>query len=443
MVTTTPTGATTTTAATSSTSAAAQAAAQQAAVFSMNRAYLKNTVRRKAICPPSSGMGFNQNYSLGSTLSFNAPTANNAFLEGFYVYLTLHVDIATGTSATYAATAARELGLIREIDVLYNGTLCKFSPYVLPTYRMLQGDLQPRWPNGVIAGQANTQMNAYLSQGPLPVTPGSTNNLVNIEYYVPLNWLHPQDVRGLLPIDGNSTTAQITVQCASALLGNDASQNCWYQSGGTAGTGAVSLTAGAIQTVQLIAAYRDGTTMSSTSSLPISLANQGTAQLQQDVTLTSITAGQIYRQKLVTLQQHYYVICTVIDGQQASQYALNSNITYLELSTDSTGSNAFWKVGTGTNLSVNEWFNEMRFTLGQDLDPGMFVPVCAPIYGEADESNLNGTAILNCDPTKGGYSDIHYGISFNSLAATLAGVTPRVETHVLYVNPTGLVVNTA
>lgn len=423
------------------TSTQSSAAQQQAAIFDMNRKYMKNTIRRKAVCPPSSGQGFNQAFALGANLSFNAPTATNGFLDGFYVYLTLHVDIAAGTSATYAATASRELALIKEIDILYNGTLCKFSPYILKPLRQLMGNLQPGWPNSILAGASNTNLTSYMTQGALPVTPGSTNNTVIIEYYVPLNMLHPQDVRGLLPIDGNSTTAQITLQCASALMGNDAVQNCWYQASGSGG--AVSLTAGQPQTVQLIATFRDGATMSKNSSLPMTLAGQGTVQLMQDVNLTGITAGQMYSQKIVTLQQHYYMIHTIIDGQQANQYALNSNITYMHLATDSTSDHTFWRYGQGTNLDVREYFNEIRFMLGQDLAEGIWPTVYAPVYNEADESNLNGTHILNCDPNRGGYSDIHYALILNSLAGTLAGVTPRVETHLVYVNPAGLVVNAA
>lgn len=415
--------------------AAAQAAYQQS-LFSMNRDYMKKTVRKKAICPPSSGSGLSQNYALGANLSFNAPTANNAFLEGFYVYLTLHVDLAAGTSAVYAATASRELALINEIDVLYNGTQFKFKPYILKPLRQIMGYLQTGWPGGVIVGGHNAETDAYLTQGVLPVTTG-TNRAITFEFYVPLNILHPQDVRGLLPIDGASTTAQINIQCASQLLGNDPVLNAWYAVSGSGH--AITFTSAGVNTVQVIAAYRDGTSMSSTASLPVNLAGLGTVQFQQDVSLTGITAGQTYRQKITLLEQHYYVMHTIIDGQQAANYSLESNITYLDFTTDSTGSNAFWKVGTGTNLSIQEWFNDIRDFLGQDLDEGIWPSVFAPVYMEPDSSNLNGSAVLNADPSRGGWTDVHYGIQLNSLASTLSGVTPRVETHLIYVNPQGLI----
>jgi hypothetical protein len=414
---------------------AAAMAAYQQALYSLNRDYMKKTVRKKAVCPPSSGAGLNQAFNLGANLPFSAPSANNGFLEGFYVTVDLFVDFAAGTGATYASTASRELALINEIDVLYNGTQFKFRPYILKPLRQIMGYLQPGWPGGVLLGGHNTETDTYLSQGSLPTT--GTNQHVRIQFYVPLNMLHPQDVRGLLPIDGSSTTATINIQCASQLMGNDPTNNCWYASGGSGNQ--VTLHAGATNTVQVIAAYRDGTSYTGPASLPVNLAGLGTVQFQQDVSLTGLTAGQIYRQKITLLEQHYYVIACVIDGQQASSYSTENNITYLDLTTDSTGSNAFWKVGTGTNLSIQEWFNDIRDMLGQDLDEGILPLVFAPTWMEADTSNLNGSHVLNCDPSRGGWTDVHYGIQLNSLAGTLANVTPRVETHLIYVNPQGLV----
>lgn len=407
----------------------------QAALFQMNRDYMKRTVRKKAVCPPSSGSGLTQTYSAGANLSFNAPSANNAFIEGFFVRINLRVDFATGTSAVYAATAARELAVIREIQVLYNGTQFKFSPYILPDLRRIMGYQQPTWPDSVLVGNSNSPTSTYLTQGSLPVS--GTNQTITLQFYVPMNLLHPADVRGLLPIDGASTVCQINLQCASQLLGNDSAQNVWYAVSGSGH--AVTLTAAQTQSVQVIAAYRDGTSMSTRDSLPINLAGLGTVQFQADAPLTSLTASQIYRQKITVLEQHYYCLHCIIDGQQATNYSLESNITYLELATDSTGSHTFWRVGTGTNLSVQEYFIDLRSLLGQDLAQGIWPTAYAPVYNEVDPSNLNGSHILNCDPSKSGWTDVHYGVQFNSLASTLSGVTPRVETHLIWLNPQGLV----
>jgi len=410
----------------------------QKAIWQMNRTYMKNTVRKKGVCPPASGVGLTQPFALGSQLTFSAPTANNAFLEGFEVIVDLKVDLAAGSSATYAATASRELALIQEIDVLYNDTQFKFYPYILKPLRQLQGIMNPGWPDSVIAGNHNTVTDTYMTQGSLP-TSGSAQ-LVHLEFFVPLNMIHPQDSRGLLPIDGTSTQVQINVQCASALMGNDAVLNTWYASGGSGN--AVTLTAAYAPTVQLIARYRDGTTFGGPVSLPLQTAGMGTVQFQYDIPLTNLTSGQIYRQKISKLQQHYFAILTVVDGQQANKYATEANLTYLDFVTDSTGANPFWRYGTGTNMSVQEYFNDMRDLVNQDLDEGIIPLVFAPIDHEADPNNLNGTHVLNMDPSTGPgnfWSDVHYGLQFSSLGSTLSGVTPRCIMHLVWVSNQGLV----
>lgn len=415
-----------------------QAAMQQyqAALVTINRNYMKNTVAKKAVCPPSSGSGTQQNFALGQTLPFNVPTAENAFLEGFYVRVTGNFDFAVGTSAVYAGTKSRELALIDNITVIYNGTQAKLRPYHLNIIQRLTGSLQPGWPNAVVAGSHNAVTDTYLSQGAIPVS--GTNQLVTLEFYVPLNALHPQDVRGLLPIDGSSTTCQVNIQCAAQLVGNDPILNTWFAVSGTGQ--AVTFTGGVAPVVQLIARYRDGTSYTGTNSLPINLGGMGTVQYFIDVPLNPLTAGNILRQKITILDQIYYAISVLVDGQQASDYALDSNIQVLELGRDSTGFNLFWKYGQGTNMSIQEFYDDLRFwVMEQDLPQGVVPWVYAPVYNESDPSNMNGTHVLNTDPQKSGWTDIHYGFQVGSLGATLAGVTPRVETFLVYVNSEGLI----
>ncbi len=414
---------------------AAQAAYQDALV-TINRNYMKKTIFKKAVCPPASGSGTQQNYALGQTLPFNVPTAENAFLEGFWVRVTGNFDFAVGTSAVYAATKTRELALIDNITVIYNGTQAKLRPYHINILQRLTGPLEPGWPNSVLAGTHNTPTDSYLTQGALPVS--STNQLVTLEFYVPLNALHVQDVRGLLPIDGSSTTCQINIQCAAQLLGNDPILNTWYAVSGTGH--AVTFTSGVAPVVSLIARYRDGTSYSGVNALPINLGGMGTVQYFVDVPLNPITAGNILRQKITILDQIYYAISVLVDGQQASDYALESNIQVIEFGRDSTGFNLFWKYGVGTNMSIQEYFSELRYAImEQDLPQGVVPWVYAPVYNEADPANMNGTHVLNTDPNKQGWTDIHYGLQVNSLGATLSGVTPRVETFLVYVNSAGII----
>lgn len=418
----------------------AQAAQQQAAlanyVNQMNRDYMKKTVRQKTVCPPASGSGVNQTYNTATQLTYTAPVANNGFLEGFLVKINLALDFAAGSSAVYAGTKAAEMALIQNITVNYQGTQWNIAPYILKDLRRLFGEYFPTWPDSVLAS-ANHQSNidTYLSEGSLPVS--GSNQTVNVEFYCPLNLLHPQDIRGLLPIDGDSTTAQIILQTATALLGNDPALNAWYAVSGSGQ--AITFHSGAAQTVQVIAVYRNGKSMSQKDAMPINFDGVGTVQFQKDVTLTGLSNATTLRQKITKLEQHYYALLTVIDGQQATDYSTTANFNYMDLGTDETGSNLFWAYGTGTNLDIREFFMEIRALLKQDLSPGI-VPLCyAPIANEADASNRNGSHIMNCDPARNGWSAIHYGIQLATVTSPLTGVTPRVECHLVWVNPRGLV----
>lgn len=414
-----------------------QAAAQQAALANyinqMNRDYMKKTVRQKTVCPPASGSGVNQNYATATQLSYNAPVANNGFLEGFIIRISMSVTFAAGSSAVYASTKAGEMALIQNIVVNYQGTQWNISPYILKDLARLQGIYEPTWPNAVLASASHqSTIDTYLSQGSLPVS--GSSQTVTLEFFCPLNLLHPQDVRGLLPIDGDSTTAQIVLQTATALLGNDPAQNVWYAVSGSGH--AITIVSG---TVQVIAAYRNGKTMSQKDAMPINFDGIGTVQFQKDVSLTGLANATTLRQKITKLEQHYYALLTVIDGQQATDYATTANINYMDLGTDETGSNLFWAYGTGTNLDIREYFADIRYLLNQDLSQGIIPLAFAPVYNEADPGNRNGNHIMNCDPARNGWSAIHYGIQMATVSSPLSGVTPRVECHLIWVNPRGLV----
>src|SRR5712672_3278706 len=137
---------------------AQQQAAQQAyqqALVTINRNYMKNTIFKKAVCPPASGSGTQQNYALGQVLPFNVPTAENAFLEGFWIRITGNFDFAVGASAVYGATKGRELSLIDNVTVIYNGTQAKLRPCHINILQKLSGIGEPGWPNATIFGTHN------------------------------------------------------------------------------------------------------------------------------------------------------------------------------------------------------------------------------------------------------------------------------------------------
>lgn len=400
----------------------------------MNRSYMKNTVRKFAVCPQSSGGALSQVYSAGAQLPFTIPSAQNAFCEGIIVRLTGTVTLAAGSSAVYAATAGAPYSLFDNIQVNYNGVQLRLRPYILRELAKLTGYQHPDWNTAPFVGNSISSLSTYLASS---VPTSGSSQTITLEFYIPFNALHPQDVRGLLPIMGGETQAQVIVTCAPQALGGDPVLNTWSVVSGTGH--AVSF--GATTSVAVYAVYRDGTSLVSPDLRNLDLTGLGTVQTQIDVPLTGITAGTTYRQKVAIVGQHYYVILTLIDGQQSNKFSTLANLAALEADKDSVGANKFWAFGQGTNLSVNEYYAQIRNTwgqnnLGQDLSEGVTPIVAAPIYMESDSSNESGTMYL--DTTTAGWTDFHYGVQFTAIGS-VAGVTPRVEAHCVYINPAGLV----
>lgn len=406
------------------------AARSQYAAYQMqvNRSYMRNTVSKKAVAPQSSGGSFTQNFAAGAQLAFTVPSANNGFMDGFYVRLNLSVTPATGTSAAYALNAGAPLTLIDNIVLNYNGVQHRFRPYIIKTLSQLSKYVGYGVPYTPVAGQTVASRTAYRNSGQ-PLSVGSANTWT-FEFFVPLNLLHPHDARGLLPIMAGETQAQVIVTCAPQVLGVDPILNTIAA---TTGSGhAVTVTG----TIQVIASYRDGLSLLSPQRLGLDLSGLGTVQFQQDIPLTGITAGNVFRQKLTIMDDLRWVLLTLVDGNQSNKFSSDGNLQVIEFAQDSTGASAFWKYGTGTNMSVQEFFIDQFRAIGQDTDEGIIPLVTGPITQEADPANLEGTAYLNTSMS--GWTDARYGVQFGSVGS-VAGITPRVEVHSIFLNSRGLI----
>lgn len=415
---------------------AAQRQAYQNYRASMNKQYMRTTLRNYAVCPPQSGNATSQNYALGTQLIYNVPSAENGFLEGFKVRVSVTMNFAVGTSAVYALTAAGALALIQEIDLLYGNIQLRFRPYILRSIAYLMGYQANTVPSSVTAGTQNSTIQGYVNSGFAVATGAQT---WTFEFDVPLNFLHPQDVRGLLPIMGGETTAQINIQTASALMGNDPELFPTYAVSGTGN--AVTLTSG---TVQCIAYYRNGISLQSPVRQGLDLSGLPTLQMDIDPPLNNLVAGSVLRQKINKAEYIAIAILTIIDGNQSNKFAALTNIQEIELGRDSSGTNKFWQFGIGTNLNVYEYFyDQIRGRLGdyrngQDLpDEGILPIVIGPTYGESDAQNDTGILLMNTTP--GGWTDVNYGLQVGSVSG-VANINPRVVCHLIFVNPTGLIV---
>jgi len=391
---------------------------------SANALYLMKSIPKVAICYPTSG-GVSQAYAAGQTLTYDFPTASGAFAKSLLITCTLTNTIA-GTGA-FALNAGAPYTLIDNIQILYNGTQARLRPYILKPLSQLRGFMNPA-PSGVNAGQADAYVTTQLNST-LPVAVAA--NTWTFVFRLPLNALHELSPIGMLPIAGAGTKAQVLVQCASNALGNDPILNAVSVVGGAGNSSTIS------GTIKVEAIYTDGVNMWEPNPVALALKGEPTAQYIIDTPLTPIAAGIVQRQRIQTLLQHYYVLATIVDGNQATKFATNANILGIELDQDSVGQNKFFAYGnvSSNNVSMNDFFEAIRTQYGQDLDEGIVPWVVAPGNNTQDPSNREGIMVLNMTP--GGWSDVHHGYLLNSVGG-LAGAIPRVELHLVSLNPAGL-----
>lgn len=399
-----------------------------------NRAFMALSIRKEALAMQANGGALNQSWNTGQPLTYTIPTANNAFLTGFWVQCKLTGTLASGASAVYGQTAGFPLTLIDSIQVQYGGQQHNFRPYILKYLAQLMGVRAGGQPRPVpVAGQSDAYLDGYYSNFPWGVATGA--NTWTFSFYVPMNLLHPQDVRGILPIQNGETSCQVIVNCAGAPLGLDPILNAVYPVSGSGHSITMS------GTIAVIAEYKDGQTYAQLAALQPNLSGIETLQLMRDAPLNNVTAGQVYRQKISFLKKHAWVIATIVDGVQSNKFAATSNFQIIEATADSTGNRPFFRVGNNTNLDIREFYNDLcgRFggLLDQDLDEGILPLVIGPIYEQASPDTLEGAAYLDMT-IQSGWTDYHYGVQLASVGtASYSGFTaiaPRFETHVVMLN---------
>lgn len=406
--------------------AAADAARSQQAL--QNRRFMALSINKEALCLQANGGALQQNFAAGQPLIYNVPTANNAFLTGFWVQCKLLVNPATAGGATYTQNAAYPLSLIDSVQVQYGGTQHNFRPLVLKYYYQLRGMMMQGLPRQVLAGQVDNYLQAYYSSAPFSLTP-NTNNTCNFSFYVPMNLLHPQDVRGILPIQAGETSCQIIVNCAGAPYGPDPILNSVFSSGGSNPSVAVS------GTIAVIAEYKDGQSYSQLAALQPNLSGLQTVQFLRDTPLNNLGQQQLFMNKVSFLKKIAYLIAIVVDGNQSNRFALTSNFQIIKAAADSTGNRPFFTVGQNTNLDVREFYNDLSGKFGgllqQDFDEGVLPFVYAPIFQQADPTLLEGQHYLDCTEASG-YTDYHYGVQMATV--NTATIAPRIEAHAIILN---------
>lgn len=403
---------------------AAQAAAAQR---EQNRAFMALSLNKKAIAQQANGGALNQAFSAGQPLTFNVPTANNGFLTGFWVNCQLVVNLAVGTSAVYALNAGAPITLIDSILMNYGGPQHNFRPYKLKYYWQMLRQLAASFPRTVLAGQIDSFMQAYYNSttnNSFPVATG--NNTWNFRFYVPMNLLHPQDVRGILPIQNGETTAQIVINCAGSPYGPDPITSTVVTTSGSGGAATVT------GTISIEATYKDGQSYSQLTALQPNLSGIQTVQFVRDTPLNNLGAGQVFRNKISYLHKIAWAWLTIVDGNQSNKFAATSNIQLLETTADATGMKPFQRWGLNTNLDVRSYYDDLSSLLQQDMDEGIWPIVYGPIFQQADAGILEGQHYLDMT-TQSGWTDFHYGLQLASVGG-VAGISPRCELELILLN---------
>lgn len=405
------------------------AAAMQQQQKEQNRRFMALCNNKEALCLQANGGALQQAYAAGQPLTYNVPTANNAFLTGFWVRFSGTITPAAGTNAQYQLNAGAPLNILDSIQVQYGGTQHNFRPYIWKYLSQLRGQLQQIQPRSPLAGQEDSYLQSFYSSANFPVIT-NVGNTWFFALYIPMNMLHPQDARGLLPVQQGETKAQVVVNCAGSAFGVDPILNAISLSSGSNGGVTVS------GNVTVIAEYKDGQTYTQLAAMQPNLSGLDTVQLLRDTPLNNLGAGQIYRNKVSFLKKIPWLIATIVDGNSSTKFCSTSNIQVIQASADETGNRPFFTVGLNTNLDVREFYNDLSGKFGgllnQDLDEGILPFVYGPIFQQADADLLEGHAYLDCT-TATGWTDYHYGVQLASVGG-VTGIAPRIEAHVMLLN---------
>lgn len=393
-----------------------------------NAHFMALGLKKKAVCPPVGG-GTTAAYSAGAALTYDFPTAGGAYASALIITCLLTVACAAGTGGAYALNQGAPLTVIDNIQVILNGTQHSLRPYMLKYFKQLTGYQKSAEPLSVLAGQKSTKVEANLNNaGTYPVATG--NNTWNFKFRLPFNAIAPSNPAGLLPMQAAGTKPQVIITCAPAAMGNDPILNPVRT---TAGTGvSVTITG----TIQVDVEYRDGTNLWQPQALSLDLTDKPTVQYVRDQVLTNIVSGQVNRGRITSMLQHYLLLLVVVDATTAGQFISNEdNLQIVEFDMDSVGQNKFWFFGTGSNVSVYDYYEELRQQFGQDLDPGILPFVNGWSLGITNPDNRDGAQVLNMQV--GGWTDVNYAIQLGSVGGA-SGVNARIEPYLISLNPQGL-----
>ncbi len=395
--------------------------------------FMANAQRKRAMCPPAGG-GTSSTYATGSSLTFNLPVVKNGLATDVELTVDIKFTPATGTSATYAWSAAGAYAWFSEIDIIIGGLQARIRPYFLKVLDTIRRSQNLPYYQVVSGLNSDSTINGIVATAQPTLTAGSAATS-KFKLRIPLNALHFSTLPGVLPIMGNLTQAQVVVQCATTLGASncDPMQVPINYSGGSGNGITLDSTE---KTISAEVIYVDGTTLTSARNLDLpDLVGEPTCQYYIDSISAQLTSGNIQRTLISTQLKHFVVASVVIDGGSSTVFASPSNIAAIELDQDTAGSNKFYQYGTATNTTFYDYAADIRRVLGQDLDDGVILWAYGQGFNQENLDNRQGNAYLNM--MSGGWPSATTAVQITTATSTY--FTPRVETYLLSLNPKGVV----
>lgn len=372
--------------------------------------------RRFPVRAPLIGGNLSGPYSLGSTLNFIFGPVNNGWLQA----IELDVNI-TITMATAAGTPNKGYpwNCIQAVTVNLDGQISYIEPYFVFLLYKMKG-MNRSGPEGVLVGYQNPTLQAILYTAPTTLAIGANN--VRFRLRFPLNALHPLDGSGLLPTQGTQDPVQINVIVPSTMIGNDP----WlYPAASATGTATVS------GTVTCYGWALDGRTLWSPAEvLPYYPDGLPQVSYDREPDIINLVANSIVRGQLTKVLKIYYGVAVVIDGQQSTDFSLESNMNSFDLSADSSGNFKLMQFGL-ENIPTDLFFERLRLEFGQDFPQGVIPFVYGPQQNIPDPDSANGTNILNM--TAGGWTSLYFGVNLAAIGS-VTGIQPRVHTLIVGTN---------
>lgn len=397
-------------------------AADRARELRIRRALAKN-IRYVVPAQPQGTTGITATYAVGQQLSFEIPQTGNATATALRVKSNLTATYTPGT--TMAENAAFPYSLYDYIQVKMGNLQIRWRPYFFKPLHQMLGALHPAYAGQTFGGYSDTVIEG--DEWNVPGTIVSGPNTIFFTFDVPLAPLSTYPGAGLLPISGSQNPIEILLNCAAQPVGNDPLLNSFKTDGSVAMTG----------TVEVDVEYVAGTTMAGPTKLlvdPLDLIGYPTLQYDMDVNLTPLQSTGGKPQRITKVGTLVYAFACVIDGQQSNHFiSANSNLTGIELDVDAAGQTPLWRYGAGSKMPIDAYWHRLRRTMQQDLDPGIYPLVFAPVSNSKNPDNRDGADYLENSPA--GWPAVYH---YETVTTTGAVTSPRVELAVVILNRQGL-----